>query len=127
MLKEKQICLLEIRKKSEPFSFVGVPKLKPFMELVFGNIEPLTQLFNGKKTKKVFAKNPENKKKSVSSVRNDDVRKNSVSMIAAGTFNPHNAETVGMRMTVKEVSNASAIVGVKYAVTGALTAWAGFE
>lgn len=106
---------------------MGVPKLKPFMELVFGDVEPFTKLFNGKKTKEVFTKNSENKKKSVSSVRNDDVGKNGMGMIAAGTFNPHNAKTVGMRMPINKVSDASTIVGVKYAVTGALTDRACFK
>ena len=106
---------------------MGIPKLEPLVKLIFRDVESFTKLFNGRDFEEVFTKNSENKEKSVPSIRNDDIWKDGVGMITAETLNSHDAETVGMWMTVNEVSNASVVVGVKFAVTGTLTDWAGFE
>ena len=97
------------------------------MKLIFRDAESFTKLFYGKKSKKVFAENSEDKKQTVPSVRDNDICKNGVCIIATGALNSHNAETVGMRMTVNEVCNASTVVGVNNAVTGAVAEWAGFK
>lgn len=91
------------------------------MELFFRNIKTLTELFNGMKPCKVPAQNSEYEEQTVAGIRDNDIRKDGMGMLAAITEHTHDADTFFQLFTVLEVGDGSAVVIVDMAVSGAAT------
>ena len=71
---------------------MGFEKGNPFEKLVLGDPISFAEPFNGVKTCKVFPENAQYKEQTVAGVRDDDIRKDGMCMVAAVTEDPEDAE-----------------------------------
>ena len=71
---------------------MGFEKGNPFEKLVLGDPIPFTELFDGVKTCKVFPEDAQDKEQTVAGVRDDDIRKDGMCMVAAVTEDLEDAE-----------------------------------
>ena len=71
---------------------MGFEKGNPFEKLVLGDPISFAELFNGVKTCKVFPEDAQDKEQTVAGVRDDDIRKDGMCMVAAVTEDPEDAE-----------------------------------
>ena len=86
-----------------------------------------TELFDGKTTCKVLSQKTQDKEQAVAGIRNNDIRKNGVSMLTAVTENPHHTKVGRFSFTCLEVNDGAAIVVVDVTVTGASADGTGFK
>ena len=78
-----------------------------------------TELFDGKTTCKVLPQKAQNEEQAIAGIRDNDIRKNSVSMPTAVTENTHYTKVGLFSFTGLEVNDGAAIVVVDVTVTGA--------
>ena len=86
-----------------------------------------TELFDSKTTCKVLSQKTQDKEQAVAGIRNNDIRKNGLSMLTAVTENPHHTKVGRFSFTCLEVNDGAAIVVVDVTVTGASADGTGFK
>ena len=78
-----------------------------------------TELFDGKTTCKILPKKAQDEEQAVAGIRNNDIRKNGVGMLAAVAENTHHTDVGLFPFTCLEVDDGAAIVVVDVTVPGA--------
>ncbi len=106
---------------AKPMLPVRFPGSQPFMELFFRDIKALTELFDGMETGEIFPRNKEDEEQAAAGIRDDDIRKDSMSMFTAVTEYTHNAEILFLFPAGSKVNDGSAIVVMDMTVSGAAT------
>ena len=71
---------------------MGFKKGNPFEKLVLGDSKSFAELFDGVKSCKVFPEDAQDKEQAVAGVRDDDIGKDGMCMVAAVTEDPEDAE-----------------------------------
>ena len=104
-----------------------IPKKNPFAELVFRYIISFTELFSCMKMCEKISKDAKNKKQAIAGIRNDNVRQNSMSMLAAVAEYAHDAEVILDQVTIAKVDDISAVVVMDMASTLRFTDRTGFK
>ena len=94
-------------------------KGNPFEKLVFGDSISFAELLNGGKSCKVFPEDAQDKEQTVAGVRDDDIRKDGMCMVAAVTEDPEDTEIRFLLCAGAEVNDGSAVVAMDVAVSGA--------
>ena len=86
-----------------------------------------TELFDGKTTCKILPQKAQDEEQAVAGIRNNDIRKNGVGMLAAVAENPHHTDVGLFPFTCLEVDDGAAIVVVDVTVTRAPTDGTGLQ
>ena len=71
---------------------MGFEKGNPFEKLVLGDSISFAELLNSAESCKVFPEDAQDKEQTVAGVRDDDIRKDGMCMVAAVTEDPEDAE-----------------------------------
>ena len=97
---------------------MGFEKGNPFEKLVLGDPISFAELFNGVKTCKVFPEDAQDKEQAVAGVRDDDIGKDGMCMVAAVTEDPEHTKNRFLLCAGPKVDDGSAIVVMDVAVSG---------
>ena len=97
---------------------MGFEKGNPFEKLVFGDSISFAELLNGGKSCKVFPEDAQDKEQAVAGVRNDDIGKDGMCMVAAVTEDPEHTKIRFLLCAGPKVDDGSAIVVMDVAVSG---------
>ena len=106
---------------------MGVPEFKPFVKQVLRNAEALTELFYGAKGSKVVPQKTQNKEQAETGVRDDDIRKNRMSVFTAVTEDSENAEICVSPLPGIKVNDGTPVIVMDMAIPGAVTDGTGFQ
>ena len=98
---------------------MGFEKGNPFEKLVLGDSISFAELLNSVESCKVFPEDAQDKEQAVAGVRDDDIRKDGMCMVAAVTEDPEDAEIRFFLCTGPKVDDGSAVVVMDVAVSGA--------
>lgn len=101
---------------SQPQGFMGMPHGQPVIELVAGNGKTFTDTFHRIQSCKEFCKDTEDKEQPVTRIRDDKIRKDSMSM-PAGTDKARDTQIMADWFTINKVNNRAPIIGVDAAGT----------
>ena len=104
-----------------------LPKRDPFAELVFRYIISFTDLFNCMKMGEELSKDAKNEEQAIAGIRNDNVRQNSMSMLAAVAEYTHDAEIILDRSTMTKVNDSSFVVVMDVTSTLCFADWTGLK
>ena len=89
--------------------------ISPFAKQIDRYIKTLTEFFDRLKMTEVFGQNTGNKEDTVSSVRNEMIRKDGVGMVTTVTDHSCNAERKGDLFSTDKVGDSAIVVGVNMA------------
>ena len=106
---------------------MGFEKGNPFEKLVLGDSISFAELFNGGKSGKVFPEDAQDKEQAVAGVRDDDIGKDGMCMVAAVTEDPEHTKIRFLLCAGLEVNDGSAVVIMDMAVSSASTDGAGLQ
>ena len=98
---------------------MGFKKGNPFEKLVLGDFKSFAELFDGVKSCKEFPEDAQDKEQTVAGVRDDDIRKDGMCMVAAVTEDPEHTKIRFLLCAGLEVNDGSAVVVMDVAVSGA--------
>lgn len=124
---ESSITGLGSIQHAKPLLFVRIPESQPFMELLQGNIEALTELFNSTDPGEIFTQDKEDEEQAVAGIRDNDIRKDGMGMLAAVTEYTHDAEILLLLSSGIKVNDGSAVIIMDMAVSGASTDGTGLQ
>lgn len=127
LLPKRDTGSLGISQNTKPALLVGVPEFKPFVKQVLRNGEALTKLFYGAKGSKVVPQKTQNKEQAETGVRDDDIRKNRMSVFTAVTEDSENAEICVSPLPGIKVNDGTPIIVMDMAIPGAVTDGTGFQ
>ena len=127
LLPKRDTGSLGVIQNTKPALLVRVPKFKPFVKQVLRNAEALTELFYGAKGGKVLPQKTQNKEQAETGVRNDDIRKNRMSVPAALTEDSEDAEVCFRPLTGIKVNDGTPVVVMDMAVSGAVADGTGLQ
>lgn len=102
-------------------------ELFPFIELIPGNVEALAKPLKGRSPEESFCQYPEDEEKSITGIRDEHIREDSVGVPAASTGQPEDSDLLCDRLSMDKVDDASAIVGMDPAVGGGAADGAGLS
>ena len=97
---------------------MGFEKVDPFEKLVPGDAISFAEMLNGVKSGKVFTEDAQDKEQAVAGVRDDDIGKDGMCMVAAVTEDPEHTKIRFFLCTGPKVDDGSAIVVMDVAVSG---------
>ena len=98
---------------------MGFEKGNPFEKLVPGDAISFAELLSSVKSCKVFPEDAQDKEQTVAGVRDDDIRKDGMCMVAAVTEDPEHTKIRFLLCAGPKVDDGSAIVVMDMAVSGA--------
>ena len=116
-----------VRQQTKPALFVRIPQFKPFVKQVLRNAEAFTELFYGAKSSKVLSQKTQNKEQTETGVRDDDIRKNRMSVLTAVTEDSENAEICFGPLPGIKVNDGTPVVVMDMAVSGAVADGTGLQ
>ena len=93
-------------------------KGNPFKKLVLGDSISFAKLLNSVKSCKVFPEDAQDKEQTVAGVRDDDIGKDGMCMVAAVTEDPEHTKIRFLLCAGPKVDDGSAIVVMDVAVSG---------
>ena len=108
---------LQVREEAEPLLFMLLPEGKPVVELVPGDAETLTQRFYGSTSPESLREEPEDEKKAIAGIRNDEVGDDGVSRATARAGKAEDGDLVPDMPAMDEVHQVPAIIGMDPAVS----------
>lgn len=127
LLPKRDTGSLGISQNTKPALLVGTPEFKPFVKQVLRNAEAFTELLYGAKVCKVLPKKTQNKKQAEAGVRDDDIRKNCMRVLAAVTEDSENAEICDSPLPGIKVNDGTSVVVMDMAISGAVADGTGLQ
>lgn len=118
---ESEVVSFRSNRHTQPLFLVRFPESQPFIELLFRDIKTFTELFNGTESGKVFPQNKEDEEQTIAGVRNNDIRKNSMCVLAAVAEYAHDTKMLFVLLTQTEVNDRTVIIIVDMTVSGTST------
>ena len=97
---------------------MGFEKGNPFEKLVLGDSISFAELFNSVESCKVFPEDAQDKEQTVAGVRDDDIGKDGMCMVAAVTEDPEHTKIRFLLSAGLKVDDGSAVVAMDMAVSG---------
>lgn len=126
VFQERQAGSLHGGQCPKPFLFLSVPQVQPLIELVPGNGKTLTETFHRREAGKTLRKDTEDKEKSISGIRNDEIWKDGMGS-AAVTDKTQDDHLTFYRLSIYEIDNTSAVISMDMAVALCSTTGTGFQ
>lgn len=118
---------LGVSQYTKPALLMGIPQFKPFVKQALRNAESFTELFYRAKGGKVLPKETQNKEQAETGVRDDDIGKNGMSVLAAVTEDSENTEISGSLLSGIEINDGTSVVVMDMAVPGAVADGTGLQ
>lgn len=101
---------------------MGTPQVKPFVELSACDGEAVTNLFDRPMDEEPFRQHTKDKEDAILIIRDEDIRKDCMSMSAAAADQAHDTDIATAPPAMDEIDDLPAIVGVDMAVAFRATA-----
>ena len=127
LLPKRDTGSLGLSQNTKPALLVGTPKFKPFVKQVLRNAEAFAEMFYGAKACKVLPQKTQNKEQAETGVRNDDIRKNRMSVLTAVTEDSEDAEICFRPLPGIKVNDGTPVVVMDMAVSGAVADGTGLQ
>ena len=110
----------------QPFLFVTEKELSPFVKLVHGNTEALTETLEGRTPEKGLGQDPEDKEKAITGIGDNHIREDGMGVPAAFAGQPENRDLLYDGLSMDKIDDAAAVVSMDMAVTGGTADGTGF-
>lgn len=124
--KETQPGSFRIVQEPKPFLFVPEKELLPFVKLVHGNTEALTEAIQGREPEKSFRQDTEDEEEAVAGIRDDHIWKDGMGVAAAFTDQPEDSDFQHYPFPMDKVDDVASVVSMNAAVGGRTADRAGF-